>query len=188
MTLANATTDEKPIRFRLRAATAPLHELVDAHMGGLLRQTVGGYERFLTASARALLPLERALVEAGVVEILPDWPERARSDALRADLAALSLSGPDTHAVYEDPHLKDEAYMLGAVYVLEGSRLGASVLVRMFESAPAHALHYLSHGNELPLWQTFLARLETSAAIRRNPEVTIAGASAAFKLFLPGNS
>lgn len=189
LTGVHTITDETPIRARLRASTASLHARVDAYMGGLLRQADGGYEQFLTATARAVLPLERALCEAGVSEILQDWPQRARADALLADLATLSLPEPDPSAGYHDPGLRDEAYMLGALYVLEGSRLGARVLLGMLENAPpVHASHrarrYLAHGQGLSLWQTFLARLEASGAVRRHPEIAEAGASVAFGLFL----
>lgn len=186
---SQAKTDEKSIRFRLRAATGSLHARVDAYMGGLLQQTDGGYEQFLIATARAVLPLERALCEAGVSEILHDWPLRSRSDALRADFATLSLPEPDAHAVKEDSALHDEAYVLGILYVLEGSRLGARVLLGMLENAPVEghrrATRYLSHGKGLPLWPTFLAQLDASAEVRRHPDSAIAGASAAFGLFLP---
>jgi heme oxygenase len=182
---AEATTEEKPIRFRLRAATASVHARVDTYMGGLLRQTDRGYEQFLTATAHAVLPLERALCEARVSELVHDWPLRCRSDALREDLAALSIAEPDTHPIHEGPRLRDEAFMLGALYVLEGSRLGARVLLGMLGATHSHALRYLSHGHGLPLWQTFLAQLEASSAVRRNPESAEAGASAAFRPFLP---
>jgi len=182
--------DATSIRLRLRVSTTPLHARVDAYMGGLLGRADRGYEQFLTATARGVLPLERALGYAGVSDVVRDWPRRARSEALRADLATLSLAEPDPHIVYEDPGLCDEAYMLGAIYVLEGSRLGARVVLGTLENAPipVHecATRYLSHGQGLPLWQTFLAQLETSLEVRKHPERTEAGASAAFHLFLRG--
>ncbi|MGE0769754.1 MAG: biliverdin-producing heme oxygenase [Hyphomicrobiaceae bacterium] len=154
-------------------------------MGGLLRRSDDGYQQFLAATARALLPLEHALCENGVSDILSDWPDRSRSDALRADLSALSVAEPDTNGTYENPNLRDEAYMLGAIYVLEGSRLGARLLVDTVRNAHPHALRYLCHGNALPLWPTFLAQLGASSKARRNPERAEAGAAAAFRLFLP---
>jgi heme oxygenase len=46
------------------------------------------------------------------------------------------------------------------------------------------AISYLSHGQERRFWQTFLDRLESSRATKRNPDLTVAGAAAAFQMFL----
>lgn len=185
--LGEAATEGKAIRLRLREATASLHAHVDEHMGSFLRQGREGYAQFLTASARAVLPLERALLNAGVSDIISDWPSRSRSAALLADMSTLS-DAPPSYDDYDDARLREEAYMMGVLYVLEGSRLGARVLLRMIESEPDHGCrlttHYLSHGQGLPLWTTFLSSLEASADVRRNTDLAIGGATAAFKLFL----
>lgn len=179
--------DKKPIRFLLREATATLHARVDNYFGKLLRDRHCGYARFLTRTARSVLPLERALREAGVSRVVPDWPIRSRSAALLADLGMLSEPVPDAFPAYDDPLLDDEAYMFGVMYVLEGSRLGARVILGMLETNPVNDPRptlYLSHGHGLPLWQTFIAQLESSEEVRRNPQITVAGASAAFRFFL----
>lgn len=183
--------DHVSIRHRLRAATASLHARVDDHMGTLLQQP-DGYATFLAATAAGLLPLEQALAEAGISAVMTDWPLRTRSAALRADLASLSLSAPDTPLPSEEFKRGGEAFLLGALYVLEGSRLGARVILRALEASPSHgqhrdALRYLSHGQGQPLWPTFLAQLEASPDVRRDPNRTCAGASTAFTLFLPRN-
>jgi heme oxygenase len=154
-------------------------------MSALLQAREHGYERFLIATSRVVLPLERGLSRCGVSEIVPDWPLRSRTAALREDLQALSLPEPAPSAVYEDRRLLEEAYMLGVLYVLEGSRLGARALVNKI-AAPdrCQATSYLSHGQGLPLWQNFLTRLEASTAVRSRPERAVAGASVAFVLFL----
>jgi hypothetical protein len=81
------------------------------------------------------------------------------------------------------PPLGGEAHQFGVVYVLEGSRLGAKVLVRRLLASPdlqkTRAMRYLRHGEGLPLWRTFVERLESSAAVRRSPADAIAGAHAA---------
>ena len=150
-----------------------------------LLQHSDGYARFLLATARALLPLERELEAANVSAILPDWVQRSRSSSLRSDLAAMSLVEPVEEAWLPR---SDEAYLFGIVYVLEGSRLGARVLLRQLEMSiptdPKGASSYLSHGLWEPLWQTFLIRLEASESVKQNREAAVAGASAAFEMFL----
>jgi len=113
-------------RFRLKAATAAAHERLDACMS---RYDLGcrvDYGAFLQAQARAFIGVEAALDAACADTYLPDWRERRRSDALRADLGLLGLDVPEPALV---PTFREEAELLGAIYVLEGSRLGAAVLV-----------------------------------------------------------
>ena len=173
------------MRTYLRAATSNLHSMLDDQLGPLITQGDTGYAKFLSCSAAALLPIERALGEAGVAAVLPDWPQRSRSEALRLDLSALSLPEPSSPP---SAKIGGRAFQLGMVYVLEGSRLGARLLLReaQFTLGPAAraAVRYLAHGQGLPLWPTFLHRLEASPDARREPEQAAAGARAAFQLFL----
>ena len=77
--------------------------------------------------------------------------------------------------------------MLGAMYVLEGSRLGAKYLLRIVagcgEPQVAAATNYLEHGNGLPLWRTFLERLEREAVTPDGEAELISGAQRAFAMF-----
>jgi heme oxygenase len=145
---------------------------------------VAGYLEFLLLSAAAVGPIEDALRDAHVERILPDWEDRSRVASLRADLAELGVVTP---AIAQPPSLGGEAHQFGVVYVLEGSRLGARVLVRRLLAIPdlqtPRAMRYLRHCEGLPLWQSFVERLESSAAVRRSPEDSIAGAHTAFKWF-----
>ena len=179
------TLEHGTIRSRLRAATSAQHAAVDRHMGELLRAGPRGYERFLEASAAAVLPLERALETSGAPELLPDWSERVRSGALVADLEMLSLSVGSQQKLLIP---SDEAFQLGVLYVLEGSRLGARVLLDALHSTlpPSHivATHYLSHGHGLRLWTSFLHVLERSESVLRSPELAENGARFAFDVFL----
>jgi heme oxygenase (biliverdin-IX-beta and delta-forming) len=174
------------IRYLLRSATATNHAQVDERIAELIGQGEAGYREFLRLSAVAIRPLEESLSAANVECILPDWRERSRWASLRADLADLGMTPAPAAPV---PRLDGEAYQFGVLYVLEGSRLGANVLLRRLLAMPSlpplRALRYLRHGEGHPLWHTFLERLESSAAVRRSPMEAIAGAKAAFRFFLP---
>lgn len=168
----------------LRAATNDLHARLDARLAPLVTQGDAGYREFLLRSAMALLPLEQALNEADVSNLLADWPQRSRSSALRMDLAALSLREPLGAAA---PEVRGEAFQFGMLYVLEGSRLGARLLLAEVEAlsrASQAATRYLSHGQGLSLWPSFLQRLEASQQVWREPEQAAAGARAVFRQFL----
>lgn len=71
--------------------------------------------------------VEDALNEANAEIHLPDWHERRRTMALRSDLNLMGLAIPEPAQVTP---FRGEAEVLGAIYVLEGSRLGGAVLIR----------------------------------------------------------
>jgi heme oxygenase (biliverdin-IX-beta and delta-forming) len=173
------------VRSLLRSATADDHAAVDSGFAKLIGQGANGYREFLKLSAAAIEPLEAALRAAKVERILPDWEDRSRAAALRADLADLGIV--PRRSSLQPPSLGGEAHQFGILYVLEGSRLGAKVLVRRLLDSPdfatPYALRYLRHGEGLPLWRTFLERLESSEAVRRSPADAVAGAHAAFAWF-----
>ncbi|HWD26223.1 MAG TPA: biliverdin-producing heme oxygenase [Rhizomicrobium sp.] len=171
------SSDVLSVRQFLRSATAVIHQRLDDSAALMRLDTPGGYARFLAAHAAALLPMERELEEVGIGDVLPDWPQRARAGALRADLAELGAG----FVPLDPPLFGDDAAAMGAAYVLEGSRLGASVLrQRVPDGLP---MRYLRHGEGGRLWPTFLKRLEEADCVRRRPHVAKAGAVAAFSLF-----
>jgi heme oxygenase (biliverdin-IX-beta and delta-forming) len=167
------------LRGRLRAATAESHAALDARVSTWKIDTPTGYRAFLSASARALIPLELALERAGVSAWLPDWRARVRRDALARDLAALGGGVPAP----ADASVPSPAFGIGLLYVLEGSRLGARFLARQVRAANAEApLAYLTQGEDENLWRTFLAWLEKPNVGTQTDEIE-AGARYGFQYF-----
>jgi heme oxygenase len=121
------------IRHLLLSETATDHANVDARFSALIDLGTAGYGEFLRRSAAAICPLEQALLEGKVECILPDWEERSRRAALRADLADFGIADP---TLAQRPSLGEEAHQFGVLYVLEGSRLGARVLARRLLASP----------------------------------------------------
>lgn len=119
-------------RAALRAATADEHRKVDTAFSRFHLGDETGYRDFLLAQAGGFLPVEAALDEARAETILPDWPTRRRGDLLRADLAALNVTAPEPFPA--PAFISIKAPMLGAIYVLEGSRLGGAVLKKAVPS------------------------------------------------------
>jgi heme oxygenase len=177
------------MRALLRASTAGLHAAVDARFAPMLDAGEAGYRSFLLASAAAVFPLEQALLTAGVDSLLPDWTQRTRAAAVCADLTDLGITDV---ALATPPPLAGAARMFGALYVLEGSRLGARLLVPDLlarnSSRVRVATRYLRHGEGHRWWQSFLTHLESSRDVRACPGEAIAGARMAFALFLAGRS
>lgn len=153
-------------RALLREATGPQHRALDEQLAGLDLGDADSYRSFLEATAAALVPLETLLASSGVAVEVLDWDRRRRTDQVRADL--LALGGRVQPLDIEMTALsRDELF--GVLYVLEGSRLGARVLL---QRVPARitARSYLSAGDHAS-WPTFLARLE-SVRLERETAVT----------------
>ncbi|MDX7950878.1 biliverdin-producing heme oxygenase [Lichenihabitans sp. Uapishka_5] len=173
---------ETPHAF-LRRVTRPWHDGVEAAFERFDLRDRQGLSGFLLAQARAVFPLEQALDAAGATALLPDWPARRRAAALRADLAALGLPAPIAPS---GPFLPSRDHALGALYVLEGSRLGGRVLHRRVMNSSdvtvRSATGFLAHQVERG-WPTFLAVLDgvpSTPAAKRGLQ---AGADLAFNLF-----
>lgn len=140
----------------LRDGTRGSHDAVDAVFGAFDLSDPASYAAFLAAHAAVLLPYEAALEAGGIERLVPDWPERQRSAAIVADLAALSHPLPAAAAVAP---LTGAGAVLGAAYVLEGSRLGGRMLAR--QVAPALPRAYLDADQPTGGWSRLLARMDT---------------------------
>ncbi len=172
------------IRDKLKAATTVAHHTLDERMSIFDLTVLAPYRRFLQASAAALLPLEAALRKAGVAAIFEDWPLRARSGAITADLDQL---GGTVNLLPLPPEPLGRCGVLGTLYVLEGSRLGAAYLIRMAAASAdpqvRAATRYLRHGSGQGLWRSFLDRLEREPVSADDERAMIASAQQAFAMF-----
>lgn len=174
---------EATLRKILKEATAADHTRLDARLGAFDLHDLDGYRGFLEANAAALLPLEGALVAAGVRDILPDWDRHARARAILDDLSAIG----GAPRLFDPPVLAGTPAMLGTLYVLEGSRLGAAYLLRQIRQASdpriLRATAYLTHGAGQHLWPDFLAVMESHAGTLDDEADIVEPARRAFDLF-----
>jgi heme oxygenase len=170
------------LRERLRAGTAPAHASLDRRLAALDLCRLPDYRAFLEASAAALLPLEAALIDAGVVDLFPDWALRTRGSAILDDLARV---GGQARPLARPRRLTPDG-ILGTMYVLEGLRLDARVflahVVQSDDPTVTDATAYLCHGTGEHLWQSLLATLACEAAVVDEAAVIVA-AQRAFGLF-----
>jgi heme oxygenase len=140
---------------RLRTDTRAAHERVDALFSGLDLKDLADYRRFVALHAAAFLPIEKALTDAGAARLVPDWDAMRRTPELMADLEALVLPVPDDES---GPTFANDAEMLGAIYVLEGSRLGGAVLRKTVDPSFPH--RFLAHPQPKGRWRGLVAMLE----------------------------
>ena len=134
-------------RNSLRGATDHLHRDLDRIVASFRLGDVTHYRRFLQVSAATLIAVEQLLEHAGVAQLLPDWAERSRREPILADLHSLDSQAQPLALRRTAP---TPAEVFGIVYVLEGSRLGAQVLLEQVlassDEKVRSASAYLRHG------------------------------------------
>lgn len=171
---------------RLRAATRSMHQALDGQLALATLTERPAYVRYLQTN-RPCCGMEEGLEAAGVGVILPDWDRRRRRAALAHDLTILGMpTGPSAPC----PLAADAGSILGRCYVLEGSRLGAQVILQTVETSTdpdvRDATRFLRHGIGQSLWQGF----KTVLSQIDDDEVAIvracSAAEAAFEAFLAG--
>lgn len=139
------------LRDRLRRETAAAHERVDALFGSCDFTTEQGYGFFLTAQSAAWETL-RPMLDDGSL---------ARADALREDLERLNLPVPGPLDL-----VLPASATLGHRYVMEGSRLGSTVIMRdLATKAPEMAQKagaYLRESAKIDGWKQLSTKLQNN--------------------------
>lgn len=153
---------------------------MDRAFGAFDLTTRQGYGDFLLAQAEAFLPVEAAIDAAEPADLLPDWPARRRSAALLNDLHQLGLTAPAERA---PPLFRSREEILGAIYVLEGSRLGGKMLAR---SVPADLPRSFIGTTDAGLWRHLIEALDKQLNSDDKHRLAIAAALRVFALFEAG--
>jgi heme oxygenase len=151
---------------------------VDARFSALNLRDEKDYRRFLMLHAIAFLPIEKAITDAGAARLIDDWEAMRRSPELIADLEALGLAAPSDNG---GPSFADDAAMLGAIYVLEGSRLGGAALRKSIDPAFPH--RFLAHPQPKGRWRGLVALLERNLGESVRVNSAAKAALGAFAIF-----
>jgi heme oxygenase len=171
-----------PSHKALREGTREAHERVDAAFAAFDLADRRHYAAFLHAHAEVLLPLEAALDAAGAERIAPDWTARKRGARIREDLAFLrdvTMQAPQAEPA--EWRLDTPQAVAGALYVLEGSRLGGKFLARQLPAGFPHA--YLLSDQPAEKWRNLLDRLDTILYEPAGLQSALAAAHHAFAAF-----
>lgn len=146
-------------RWALRDHTAAAHAAVDAAVGGF--DSLETYKTYLQAVAAFRRPIELMLQAATWPDGFGDWRPKPVVAAIAADMADLGVAQVE-RPVQSFSLAGDRLY--GAVYVLEGSSLGARVLlqraVALGLSPDFGARHLALQAGRVKSWRSFLVRLE----------------------------
>lgn len=156
-------------RFALKRATDAAHARVEgivqaANMFG----SVEGYRRYVAATWAMRDRFERLLDANGAADLWADWPGRRIAGLAARDLADLGVAQPAGSSEKYFQSRLTEAELLGVLYVLEGSSLGARILVRMVGSLGfsenCGARHMHVQAGDAGAWRSFLNVLDASPA------------------------
>ena len=117
--------------------------------------SVDDYLKILSGFHGYIKPLEDRIDNNIDASILPDYNDRRKSAALRADLAHFNSSS--YFALSSDvPAIQNPFEALGALYVLEGSTLGGQIISRMITQKLQ-----LQENEGLSFFQSYGARTHT---------------------------
>ena len=166
-------------RFALKAATDDLHDELDGRLAKLELADPADYLSLLKLHARALPAIEAALERGGLGEMVVDWQDHRRTGQLQSDLAALGEPMPEPAPV---PAFTTPARVLGAAYVLEGSRLGSQILRESVP--PGMPISFLSATPAASAWPRLVAALDRFLYSPQLLGEAVAGARACFTLYL----
>jgi heme oxygenase len=174
-------------RTRLQTATRRLHQDLDALMmeAGFL-SSISKYASYLAASYRARAAVEMRLDISGARQIYPVWPRRQIAHLIEEDLTDLGASIPERLAVPAAPPLS-KGGVLGALYVLEGSAIGARLIgqrVAAMGMGPEFGARHLAHqATEPKAWPAFLHVLESANLTDEEDRACLHEALATFDRF-----
>ncbi|MDG3578829.1 biliverdin-producing heme oxygenase [Rhizobium sp. YJ-22] len=162
-------------RFSLRERTSHLHAAVDAAVGSF--ETTQDYGRYLCGIHRFRADVEVGLTGMAWPSTFGGWRPQAVASLAAADLDDLHLNQRSGFSVVFD--LADRSRLAGALYVLEGSSLGARVLYARAQglglSETFGARHLARQANGLENWRGFLAVLDGMADFDLDGAVDAAG-------------
>ncbi len=172
---------------RLKEATAPAHQRIDARiMAAAPFASRERYGLFLQVQHAFHHDISNLYHQPELQSAFADLPSRARLTAVAQDLADLGLSVPaETETAHPTTKL-DAPAAAGWLYVAEGSNLGAAFLLKaanrlgLNEDFGARHLAAAPEGRGIS-WRKFTAALDAMTLTRADEERLFAAARDAFE-------
>lgn len=154
--------DRTSRRLMLRYATSASHAELEDAVGSL--HTLDDYARYLRGSLAFRVPVERALQQLSWPEIFGAWRPTTIASLLERDLGDIGITAASPHpATNIAPMSFDTPSLLGTLYVLEGSALGARLLLKeaaKLNLSAAHGAAHLARQSTSDTWRSFVGIVE----------------------------
>lgn len=160
---AERTVEDR--RFALKRATNEAHERVESIVrdAGMF-QSLEGFRRYLAATFEMRSRYEQLLDENGAERVWADYPSRKIAELVAQDIA--DLGGALGNAEQADLKIRTAGELFGIMYVLEGSSLGARVLVKSAAdlglTSGFGARHLFKQAEDRGAWRSFIAAMSAS--------------------------
>ena len=178
------------LRSFLRQQTADVHARLDDAIGSF--SSPEAYARYLRGTLAFREPIEAALMQASIPP--PDgWRFCPLAWSIRADMTDLGLSTSPKPALAA-VRIADISDLLGTLYVLEGSALGARILLQRARklgfSEEFGARHLALQTRDQDNWRGVLGLLERHQPSQADAtaKASIAAFALAVEAFAPGNA
>lgn len=119
---------------KIKEATKAAHQQLEGVVVRKLKAigSTEDYADFLKYFYAYFNAVEKAITPYITTQVLPDCADRRNSSHIKADIEALGAT-TDRVPHAEAPAIADVQEALGALYVLEGSIMGGSIIVKMLE-------------------------------------------------------
>lgn len=129
--------------------------------------------------------LEKAIAPFVTIDVLPDYPQRRNSSYIKTDIEAL---GGDINNLPETtvPEITNTTQALGALYVMEGSIMGGSIIVQMLaKGGITEGVSFFSGYGPATgqMWGAFIGVLNASAVNENQEAIAVKTANETFKHF-----
>jgi heme oxygenase len=143
------------------------------------------YAGFLKCFYAYFSEIEKAIAPFITSDILPDYADRRHASFLKNDIEALGGTTDHLPAV-TIPAITNTLQALGALYVMEGSIMGGSIIVQMLaKGGITKGVSFFSgYGEATPaMWGKFISVLNAQAATATEEAAAITTANETFNHF-----
>ena len=119
----------------IKKITAPAHQALEGFLIPVIKNvfTIPDYVRLLRLFYGFYKPVEDALEAFAIHEVLSDYEQRRKAQAIMRDLETLNQPSLDAPLCTFIPLIRGREEAFGALYVLEGSTLGGLIIKKILQ-------------------------------------------------------
>lgn len=171
----------------IKEATKTAHQLLEKKVVLQLKaiRSNADYAALLKNFYAYFSQVEKAIAPFITPELLPDYKDRRNSSYLKQDIEELGFTVDELPAATA-PEISGTLSALGALYVMEGSIMGGSIIVQMLaKGGITQGVSFFSGYGPATgeMWGKFIAVLNQQAVIAGDESAAIEAANATFSRF-----
>lgn len=176
---------------KLRDATKSAHKNLDEHLYPVIKNihTAEDYVFLLKVFYAFFKPVYNSIENLLGTQQLPDIESRRKPYWLLDDLQTMGINQSGYHSCNNIPSITSAAQAWGALYVLEGSSMGGTVITRVIKAGlawqdeTAFTFFKAYEERNAEKWQRFLSYLEDDKDNNEHTDELINAGMETFELF-----